>query len=337
VAHPFAYGSFFTWRNTEPFYRPVRPAVQYYRITAAFLIKKSVVYYKKEYKVAIVVQFEDTDDLIDICLDNVFKAVFTRRTPESQGALSKLVSAVIGRELLVDSIRANEPPVDNIQDKQIRFDISCKTGDGELVNVEMFLNSDVLEPVRLEFYAGKLFTGQDIRGGGKSYSDLKAAYQISFLVKKRLFEDDEFFHIFEYYDAERKVSLGGRSRIIILELSKVERVIQKPAKAMTTKERWAAYFRYMKDKSKREKINEIIKCEEGIAMASEVLVSISKDEVERARLLSEYKYEMDRQSSLVDAKREGKREVAQKMKGQGISVHQIAEFTDLSPDDIAKL
>jgi hypothetical protein len=36
-------------------------------------------------------------------------------------------------------------------------------------------------------------------------------------------------------------------------------------------------------------------------MDSEVLVSISKDEVERARLLSEYKYELDLQSSLVDA------------------------------------
>jgi predicted transposase/invertase (TIGR01784 family) len=160
-------------------------------------------------------------------------------------------------------------------------------------------------------------------------------------MKKRLFEDEEFFHIFEYYDAEKKVSLGGRSRIIILELSKAERVIEKSAEVMTAKERWAAYFRYMKDKSKREKINEIIKCEEGIAMASEVLVSISKDEVERARILSEYKYELDIQSSLVDAKREGiaevKREVAQRMKGSRIPVSQIAECTDLSLDDITKL
>jgi hypothetical protein len=160
----------------------------------------------------------------------------------------KLISVALG-----DSIQSNEPPVDNIQDKQIRFDISCKTGDGELVNVERFLNSDMFEPVRLEYYAGKLFTGQDIRGTGKSYNDLKAAYQISFLVKKKLFEDEEFFHIFEYYDAERKVSLGGRSRIIILELSKAERVIEKSAEVMTAKERWAAYFRYMKDKSKRGK------------------------------------------------------------------------------------
>jgi hypothetical protein len=41
-------------------------------------------------------------------------------------------------------------------------------------------------------------------------------------------------------------------------------------------------------------------------MASEVLMSISKDEVERARLVSEYKYQLDMQSKLVHAKREGR-------------------------------
>jgi hypothetical protein len=40
-----------------------------------------------------VLRFEPTDDLIDICYDNVFKAVFTRDTPESHGALSALLSA----------------------------------------------------------------------------------------------------------------------------------------------------------------------------------------------------------------------------------------------------
>jgi hypothetical protein len=40
-----------------------------------------------------VLRFELTDDIIDICYDNVFKAVFTRDTPESRGALSALLSA----------------------------------------------------------------------------------------------------------------------------------------------------------------------------------------------------------------------------------------------------
>ena len=108
------------------------------------------------------IHFKDDDDLIDIRFDNVFKAVFARDTQLSNAALSKLVSALIGRELRVESINVNEPPIDNLKDRQIRFDINCSTENGEFINVEMSLNPDKFAPVRLEFYAGKLFTSQDI-------------------------------------------------------------------------------------------------------------------------------------------------------------------------------
>jgi len=252
--------------------------------------------------------FDDSDDPIDICLDNVFKAVFTRNTYASQGALSKLISALIGREVSIIAINANEPPIDNIRDRQIRFDINCKAENGELVNVEMSLNPDPFEPVRLEFHAGKLFIGQDIRGSDKSYNDLKQAYQIAILAKDRFFSDEVILHTFEYYDMEHSVSLNGKSRIITLELSKLDKVIEKPIKDMSAPEHWGIFFRYLTDKAKRGKINEIIKYEEGIAMASEVLISISKDEIERARLMSEYKYELDLQSKMVYAKRQGLQE-----------------------------
>jgi hypothetical protein len=108
--------------------------------------------------------FTEDDDPVDIRYDNVFKAVFTKNTPESQGALSKLVSALIGRELSIVAITANEPAPGNLRDRQIRFDINCRAENGELVNVEMGLNPARFEPVRLEFHAGKLFTGQEIRG-----------------------------------------------------------------------------------------------------------------------------------------------------------------------------
>jgi predicted transposase/invertase (TIGR01784 family) len=302
-------------------------------------------------------RFDETDDLIDICLDNVFKAVFTRDTPESRGALSSLLSAVIGRKLEVIAITANEPAVDNLRDRQIRFDINCKAEGGQLVNVEMSLNPDVCEPVRLEFHAGKLFTGQDIRGADKSYDDLKEAYQVAILGKERFFADEEFLHQFEYYDPVRRVRLGGRSRIITLELSKLERVIEKPAGKMTASEQWGIFFRYLTDKSRREKINELLEYEEGIAMAGKVLLRISKDEVERARLMSEYKYVVDTQSKVVGAKREGRKEglqqglqqglqkglleakleIARKMKSRGIMVEQIAEDTGLTLKQIEEL
>ena len=291
------------------------------------------------------IQFDDDDDLVDIRFDNVFKAVFTRNSPASRGALSRLVSVLIEREVSVTDINANEPPVDNLHDRQIRFDINCRAENGELINVEMSLNPDPFEPVRLEFYAGKLFTGQDIRGSDKSYSDLKQAFQIVILARERFFPDEAFSHTFEYYDAVQGVALNGRSRIITLELSKTDMVVEKPVEGMNPKEYWAVYLRYLTDKGKRRKINEILEAEEGIAMASEVLLGISRDEIERARLMSEYKYELDAQSKLVHAKREGRKEgikesqeqIARNALAKGASVEFVRDITGLSTEEIENL
>jgi predicted transposase/invertase (TIGR01784 family) len=104
-------------------------------------------------------------------------------------------------------------------------------------------------------------------------------------------------------------------------------------------------------------------------MASHVLVSISRDEKERARLVSEYKFALDQQSKMVEARRdglrkgrregmqkgvqkgrleglqegrqeglrEGAREIARGLKAMGIPVDEIASATRLSPDEIAML
>jgi hypothetical protein len=129
------------------------------------------------------------------------------------------------------------------------------------------------------------------------------------------------------------VSLGGRSRIITLELSKLEPIVAKPSEAMTASEHWAVFFRYLDDKTKRQKINEIVQLEEGISMASQVLMTISRDEVERARLESEYKYAVDTQSKVVHAKRE----VAKKALAKGSTQEFVADITGLSLDEIRKL
>jgi predicted transposase/invertase (TIGR01784 family) len=295
------------------------------------------------------IYFTETDDLIDIRYDNVFKAVFTKGTAKSQGALADLVSSLIGREVSIVAITANEPPIDNLCDRQIRFDIRCRTKDNDLVNVEMSLNPDHFEPVRLEFYVGRLFTGQDIRGREKTYDNLKSAYQIAILAKERFFHDDIPLHTFEYYDPAHGVSLNGRSRIITLELSKLDKVLEKPIRDMNAPELWGVFFQYLPDKSKRGIINEIITREEGIAMASEVLMTISRDEVERARLESEYKYELDTQSRLSYARQDGLQEgiregeqksrtnIARNALAEGLPVDVVQKITDLDMETLLQM
>jgi len=252
--------------------------------------------------------FSLEDKLFDIRRDAVFKAVFTKETQESRGALSKLVFALIRRELNIVSVLANEPPVTNINDRQIRYDINCRANNGELIIVEMCFSPQSYEIKRFEYYLAKLVSGQELKGGDINFNDCKEAYQIAILANKRLFPDEHYYHRFRFYDEERHTDYGGCTRIITLELAKLGEIVEKPIEEMTDSDKWAIFFEYLTSKEKRDIINEIIDKEEGISMASQVLITVSEDEEERARLLRDEKIEMDYRSGLSEAKREGQAE-----------------------------
>ena len=279
--------------------------------------------------------------IMDIRYDPVFKAVFTKETTESRTALSKLISALIERTVTVETIIANEPPIDDLRQRYLRFDVACKTGKDEPVNVEMSFNPDASEPVRLEYHAARLFTGQDMHGKTKDYDDLKETYQIAILAKERFFPDENFVHNFVYYDPDNRVSLGGRTRIITVELIKTEPVVDKPIEEMTNAELWAVFFQYLTDEEKRDKIIEIINREEGIAMALDTLVNITQDEIEYARMSTLLKSELDYQSGMENARREGinqaSLEIARKMKEMGDSIEKIQTITGLPPETIEQV
>ena len=253
------------------------------------------------------IQFNDSDELLDIRYDNIFKAVFTKDTPNSRGALSGLISALIKRKVTVQTIIANEPPAESVFNRNIRFDIACKAKTGEFINIEMTFYPESYELERLEYFASRQFSGQNIKGIDKDYSDLKETYQIAILGKERFFSDEVLVHTFHYFDSVNSVSLPGKIRIITLELLKAESIVSKPINKMGIQEAWSVFFQYLTDCDKREIINEILQKEAEIKMASETLIEISRDEIERARLTSELKYILDNQSMRVSAKREGEK------------------------------
>jgi predicted transposase/invertase (TIGR01784 family) len=258
--------------------------------------------------------------VMDIRYDPVFKAVFTKDTKESRGALSHLISALIGRAVNVEAIITNEPPVDDLRQRYLRFDVACMTKEGEPVNVEMSLNPQKSEQVRLEYYAARLFVGQSIHGEEKSFKDLKETYQIAILAKEKFFLDEELTHNFIYYDPDARIPLGGKTRIITVELVKTKPIVDKPIEEMTTAELWAVFFEYLTDEEKRAKMIDIINREEGIAMAVKTLSNITQDEVEYARMTTLIKSQLDYQSGMVDARRDGIEEGREEGLEEGIEI-----------------
>jgi len=280
--------------------------------------------------------FGDGERIFDIRYDPVFKAVFTKDTSTSRGALSDLISTLIGRTVAVETITANEPPINDLRQKYIRFDVSCRTKEGELVNVEMSFNPGADELARLEYYTSRLFIGQDIHGKDKSYDDLKETYQIAILAKEKFFPDEELIHEFLYYDPKRRVFYGGKTKIITVELIKTKPVVGKPVEKMTDEELWAVFFQYLTDEGKRAKINKVINRKEGIAMAVKTMTGFTQNEIEYIRKTSLLKAELDYQSGMTNAKREGLKEGLEKglKKGhkeileffeQGLSIDEIKE------------
>ena len=82
----------------------------------------------------------------------------------------------------------------------------------------------------------------------------------------------------------------------------------------------------------------ILQKEEEIGMAGETLMEITQDDRERARLLSEEKYILDKQNMEVHFKREGKREgaveIARKALSKGLSFEYTSEITGLDIETI---
>ncbi|WP_461255017.1 Rpn family recombination-promoting nuclease/putative transposase [Treponema sp. R80B11-R83G3] len=296
--------------------------------------------------------FEGGTQVFDIRHDPVFKTVFTRDTANSRAALSDLISALIGSVIKVETITANEPPVSDLRQRYLRFDIACKTKKGEPINVEMSFNPKANEHVRLEYHAARLFAGQELHGKGKNYIDLKKTYQIAILAKKKFFPDKDLIHDFIYYDPKTRISLGGKTRIITVELEKTKPIVEKPIEKMTTAELWAVFFEYLTDPEKRAKIVDIINKEEGIAMAVKTMKGFTQRELDYIRESYRIKCDMDYQDEVVTAQREvlkvGRRErkkgreeekliIAKNLLVKGSTPEFVHDITGLSLEKIKEL
>jgi len=273
-------------------------------------------------------------DLFDPRYDFVAKRILTAEKPESKMALIDFINdslELVGGEKVVDLTVINaELPVDSKNYKKARFDIRVRFQNGEQGIIEIEWSKKDNFKKRTQFIISKAYSDQDI--SGKTYNDLKRCYLIC-IVDYTLFEnDDNYFRDAMFRDAKGN-PITDDQVIIYLELSKIEHLLTKPVEKLTGIECWLLFFKYAADKSKRDILNKIIKKKEGINMASNTLLTVSKEEREKALAFSQMIYELDQRSEL----RAREMEIAKSLKLNNIPFDIISKTIGFPLEEVEAL
>ena len=130
----------------------------------------------------------------------------------------------------------------------------------------------------------------------------------------------EFVNSFSLRHDEDNELLSDAIRIIYVELSKLQEIMKKSVADMTDLEKWAVFFQYASEQQARETVNEVIASKEALQMAGDLLMSISKDERERAVFRSRRMYQTDLASDLATAEDRGERRGIEIGERRGIEI-----------------
>ena len=285
-------------------------------------------------------------DILPPSDDRVFRTILT--TSEAKPFLMKLIAGLIGRNIADVSVHYNEPPISDINEKCERFDVNCKVDDGSQINIEMQANRMKEDKggehknlkSRIVFYLCDLHSSQDAKGEVR-YDKLVRTYQVTFCSYTVFPHRKGYLNSFSMRHDEDNELLHDAIQTVIVELSKLEEIVKKPVEDMTDLEKFSIFFEYAADPTYRDTVNKVIASEEVLAVASNVLMSISQDEKERAIFRSRRKYEMDYASDMATSRdigiAEGIMNVARNLLTMNMPFDQIAKATGLTFEQIEGL
>ncbi len=262
--------------------------------------------------------------------DASFKALFTQETKESNAALRDFISALIGKEVRKMAFVPNEPPVDDIRQKQMSFDVSVVFNDGERADLEMQAwHQDYDFAVRAESMVARLLSVSTKKG---NFWRVPKVYQISVLD---FHHDKDDKSPLEWYTMQKDDNgkLSDRLNVMFFDLVKIKELFGRPPEELSKLEKWGLFLSYADDESKRDYIDCLIKSEEGIMNADTALNTISQDDINWARENSIFIAERDRATVLYNAEQRGIQQGTQQ-KALAVAVEFLKE--GISPEVIAK-
>lgn len=305
-------------------------------------------------------------DILPPSDDRIFKLILTKE--EAKPALMDLISAITGRKVIDVVVRNSELLSQDTKEKDERLDVNCRIEDDTQFDIEMqahrIAEDSDDDPQNLKgkgvLYLCDLHSSQPARGV-KRYDKLAQTWQVTFCTYPVFPHKKEFVHTFSLRNDKDNELLSNAIRVVYVELSKLQDVLTKPVEEMTDLEKWAIFFRYANIPKYRSVVNHVIESKEALDMASELLMSVSQDEHERALFRSRRMAETDRMSDLATVEDRGRRrgrqegigigrkegvgigrqerdiEIAKAMLADGEPIEKIMRYTLLAKSEIEKL
>jgi predicted transposase/invertase (TIGR01784 family) len=244
--------------------------------------------------------------------DRIFKVIMT--TPEAKPVLMLVSSGIIESQVKNVLVRNTELPVSDVNEKAQRFDVNCLIDGNLQADIEMQASrmredaGSKHENLRARsiYNLCNLHTSQDSKG--KEYDRLKRTYQVMFCAFPIFEGHSELIYRFSMRHDTENWLLHNAIQSVFVDLTKLNEVIKKPVTQMTDMESFSVFLRYADNPDYRDTVNRVIESKEALAVAGEVLMSVSKDERERAILYSRRVAQRDLESNIATAERIGRTE-----------------------------
>jgi predicted transposase/invertase (TIGR01784 family) len=285
--------------------------------------------------------FSSTNDL-------VFKKVFDDLNHKP--AIKSFLSAILDLDSSEYDVLSVENPFFriecNTEEKIGILDVKLKTKTGKIIDIEMQVASAENMPERVLYYMSKMVLGQV--GKGENYRKIQKVICIVIAADHILVKSNDKMHNkFLLHDAMTDATFTDKMEVNTLELLKDKN----DAESSKELKEWVKFFNA---KSEKELENLIEKSkDEGIKLASEVVIDVNQDEELRIRAEQRENvmmaYMVDMVGNFDKGKAEGKAEGIEEQKGKekreiainllqmGIEVAQISKATNLSIKEIEAL
>ena len=277
---------------------------------------------------------------IPLTSDIGFKMFLSQETESSNYCLRKILSAVIGREVVEAKVINPELLPDFIGLKSPRLDVNVRFNNGDRASLEMQCTKRKdNQLLRTIFYSGKLLSAASDEG--KKYKDLRYVHQIMF-ANFTYFDDKKFVHNFRLKDDDNNIATD-RYSVHFIELTKLQEIIkdkldfvlsQENSKNLSELEFWSIMLKFSNNDDIMQKLSIVPQFQEEFKMAASALSEITQEEKEWAYHLSFDRAETDYKNEMELAKEEGFEQGSYDAK---IEAAKNALAMNLTPDQVAKI